>query len=100
VLAVTGAERVAGLDAPTLKESGVDLEFTNWRGLVAPPGLTDADRESLAGLVAKMNDSPRWKDALAKNKFVDAYLAGAEFAAFLKAENERVGQVLHELGLA
>ena len=40
LLAVTGPERVDGFDAPTLKESGVDVEFTNWRGVVAPPGLS------------------------------------------------------------
>ena len=37
-LAVTSAEPVESLDAtPTLKEQGVDLEFTNWRGWVAAP---------------------------------------------------------------
>jgi putative tricarboxylic transport membrane protein len=46
LLAVTGPERVPGLDAPTLRESGYDVEFTNWRGVVAPPGLTDAAQSS------------------------------------------------------
>ena len=37
VLAVTSAERVDALkDVPTLKESGIDLEFTNWRGRAGP----------------------------------------------------------------
>ena len=26
---------------PTLREAGVDVEFTNWRGIVAPPDLED-----------------------------------------------------------
>ncbi|WP_243745322.1 Bug family tripartite tricarboxylate transporter substrate binding protein, partial [Streptomyces hainanensis] len=39
VLAVTGSERVAGIDAPTLRECGYDVEMTNWRGLLAPPDL-------------------------------------------------------------
>ena len=38
VLAVTSAARVRGVDAPTLREAGVDLQFASWRGLVAPPG--------------------------------------------------------------
>ncbi len=38
VLAVTGPEPLAYVGAPTLREAGVDLEFTNWRGVVAPPG--------------------------------------------------------------
>jgi putative tricarboxylic transport membrane protein len=41
VLAVSGDERVEGIDAPTLKESGIDLTFTNWRGNHAPPGISD-----------------------------------------------------------
>ncbi len=41
-IAVSGTERVESLpDTPTLQESGIDVELTNWRGVVAPPGITD-----------------------------------------------------------
>ena len=40
VLATSGDERIEGIDAPTFKESGIDLVFTNWRGIVAPPGIS------------------------------------------------------------
>ena len=40
-LAMGTKERVDGIDVPSLGEQGVDVELTNWRGLVAPPGLTD-----------------------------------------------------------
>ena len=33
--------RSTRLDVPTLKESGIDLDFTNWRGIVAPPGISE-----------------------------------------------------------
>ena len=74
VLAVTGAERTLDVDAPTLREAGVDMEFTNWRGIVAPPGLSDADKQTLATLIDDMHNSQEWKDALAQNNFIDAYL--------------------------
>ena len=74
VLAVTGAERVPDVDAPTLKEAGVDLEFTNWRGMVAPPELTDADKQTLTKLVDDMHNSQEWKQAMEQNNFTDAYL--------------------------
>lgn len=99
VLAVTSSERVAGLDAPTLKEAGVDLEFINWRGLVAPPGLSDADRQKLVGVVDRMHASQEWKNALKENNFIDAYQPADQFSTFLKAENDRVAQILDELGL-
>jgi putative tricarboxylic transport membrane protein len=99
VLAVTGAERTPDIDAPTLREAGVDLEFTNWRGIVAPPGLSDADKQTLTKLIDDMHNSQEWKDALAQNNFTDAYLPSDQFATFLQQENERVATVLRDLGL-
>jgi len=99
-LAVTSAEPVEGLDAKTLKEQGVDLEFTNWRGWVAPPELSQEDAQTLIDLATKMHDSQQWKDALTQNGWTDAFMVGDEYAAFLKSENQRVGDVLGELGLA
>ena len=98
-LAVTSAEPVEGLDAKTLKEQGVDLEFTNWRGMVAPPELEEGDRTALVELVTKMHDSQEWKDAMATNGWTDAFITGDEFGAFIASENQRVGDVLSELGL-
>ncbi|WP_344128935.1 tripartite tricarboxylate transporter substrate binding protein [Saccharopolyspora halophila] len=100
VLAVTGAERLPGVDAPTLKESGVDVEFTNWRGIVAPPGLSEEDRKKLVGLFQRMHDTPEWKEAMKRNGWEDAFMAGPQFGAFLKDQNDRVVSVLKELGLA
>lgn len=99
VLAVTSAQRVPGVDAPTMHEAGVDLRFTNWRGIVAPPGISDHDRRTLIALVDAMHGSPGWKQVLERNNFTDAYLAGDEFDVFLRAENDRVGSVLRRLGL-
>jgi putative tricarboxylic transport membrane protein len=98
-LAVTSAEPVEALDVKTLKEQGVDLEFTNWRGMVAPPELEEGDKTALVELVTKMHDSQEWKDALATNGWTDAFITGDEFGAFIVSENQRVGDVLSELGL-
>jgi len=100
VLAISGPERVAAIDAPTLKESGIDLEFTNWRGIVAPPGISEGDKTALVDAVAKMHESQEWKDVLAKNGWTDAYLPEAEFATFLGEQTKDVEDVLTKLGLA
>ena len=100
VLAVTSDKKVEGIDAPTLKESGVDLVFTNWRGLVAPGGISDEQQQNLVNLVTRMHDSEQWKATLSQKKWNDAFQSGAEFESFLKSENQRVAGVLGELGLA
>jgi putative tricarboxylic transport membrane protein len=99
VLAVTAPQRVPGVDAPTLKEAGVDVEFTNWRGLVAPPGLSDEGRAELVDAFTALRESPEWTEALERNGWQDAYLPGDDFAAFLRSENDRVAGVLRNLGL-
>ncbi len=100
VLAVTSGSRLSGVDAPTLRESGVDVEFNNWRGVVAPPGITDADRARLVDLFTDLHGTPQWREALARNGWTDAFAPGEEFGAFLREENDRVAAVLEDLGLA
>ena len=64
VLAVSGDERLDGVDAPTLTEAGVDLVFTNWRGVLAPPDISDEQREYLVDLFTEMHETDEWQDAL------------------------------------
>ncbi|RNL84626.1 Bug family tripartite tricarboxylate transporter substrate binding protein [Halostreptopolyspora alba] len=100
VLAVTGPERIDGVDAPTLRELGVDMEFTNWRGLLAPPGTSQAEREELVDALDTLHATPEWRDAMRDNYWSDAYLTGEEFGAFLAREDQRIQDVLTPLGLA
>ncbi len=41
LLAISSDKRQAGIDAPTLKEAGIDVELFNWRGVFAPPGVSE-----------------------------------------------------------
>ncbi len=100
VLATSGDERTEGIDAPTFKESGIDLVFTNWRGIVAPPGISDAAKTRLVDAFTKMHDTQEWKDALVDNSWSDAFLTSEEFSTFLGEQDQRVRDTLSELGLA
>jgi putative tricarboxylic transport membrane protein len=100
ILAVTSANPVEGVDAPTLKSLGIDMEFTNWRGIVGPPGLSEAKTKQYVDLVTAMHGSQQWKDTLAKQGWTDAFQTGDEFKTFLTAQNESVSSILKELGLA
>lgn len=99
VLGVSSAERVEGVDAPTLKEAGIDLTFANWRGVLAPPGISDSARQTMVTLLEKLHSTQGWKDALVKNGWTDAFVTGAEFEQFLKDQDNRVSTTLTELGL-
>lgn len=99
VLAVSGDERVEGVDAPTLREAGIDLTFTNWRGVLAPPGISGDQRASLVKLLEELHSTDAWKEALVKNGWSDAFATGPEFEQFLRDQDDRVSSTLTELGL-
>ncbi|MDF3142270.1 MULTISPECIES: tripartite tricarboxylate transporter substrate binding protein [unclassified Streptomyces] len=101
VLAVSSEKPVDALkDAPTLKDSGIDLVFTNWRGIVAPPGITDEQKKTWIDALTTMHDSADWKAQLEKNGWVDAFATGDEFGTYLTEQDKAVADLLAELGLA
>jgi putative tricarboxylic transport membrane protein len=98
-LAISSAERLEGVDIPTLKEQGVDVELTNWRGVVAPPGISDEDKQALGDTVGKMAESEAWQTILKDRAWLDLYLPPDEFAQFLQQDTAQVETVLKEIGL-
>jgi putative tricarboxylic transport membrane protein len=97
-LAISSAERLPGVDIPTLREQGIDIEFENWRSLVAPPGISATDRARLDNLVRAMVASDPWREALKQYRWLDRYLADDAFARFVDGEEARVRDILRELG--
>jgi putative tricarboxylic transport membrane protein len=99
LIGVTADKRIAGIDGPTLKEQGVNVVISNWRSVMAPPGLTPQQRDELTALVEKMANSPAWKEILKQKGWDDALMTGDAFANFLKSEQVRVAGVLKSAGL-
>ena len=102
VLAVSGDERLTGeavKDVPTLQESDIDLTFINWRGVMAPPGISEERRDELIALLQEMHDTPEWRKALEENGWIDDFKTGDEFETFLVEQDARVADTLKELEL-
>lgn len=98
-LAVSGDERIPGLDVPTFKEAGVDLSVMNWRGVVTNPKLDEDDRAALEATFASLASSPAWAEMLKSRSWSDAYQPAAEFGAFLTEETARISDALHQAGV-
>lgn len=98
-LATTGETRTnSGI--PTLKESGVDVVTTNWRGVFAPPGLRPEARERLVALMTELHALPAWQEMLKTRDWQDAFLTSDAFAEFLQKDTRQTEAVLKEIGLA
>lgn len=99
-LAISSDKRLPGIDAPTIKEQGIDVELFNWRGVFGAPGITPAQKQALVSLFDKMVAGPAWQAELVKRDWANVYLSGDAYSTFLTAEIERIGVILKDLGLA
>jgi len=91
--------QVDGRKPQTIKDQGVDLELTNWRMLVAPPGISDAERERITGWVEKVLKTPDWRENLKRHDWTPFVKTGAGLDDFLSSEEKRVQVVVDGLGI-
>lgn len=96
-LAVSSAAAVDGI--PTIEEQGYDVELMNWRGIVAPPGISDGERTAIIALMDKLHASSQWQQELKAKKWQDFYKSGDAAKAYFDAESTRIKAVLTEIGL-
>lgn len=99
-IGLSAPDRQAGIDVPTLKEQGIDVELANWRGVFGAPGISAAQRTALTAVVERMAKSSQWKDECTKRDWTEIYMAGDEFGRYVTAEVARIEGVLKNLGLA
>ncbi len=99
LLAVSSDERLPGIDAPTLKESGLDVVVQNWRMVAAPPGLTPEQVAAVTADMEKLNASAGWGKMLEARGWSNTFLAGDAFAAQLDADIAATEAILREIGL-
>jgi putative tricarboxylic transport membrane protein len=99
LLAISADAKVEGIDAPTIKESGIDVTLANWRGIVAAPDIDPAARDAAVAFITKVHDGAAWQATLKAKKWTDFFKAGDEFKTFLDAEIPRVEGVLKDIGL-
>jgi putative tricarboxylic transport membrane protein len=98
-LAISFGQRMSGVDVPTLKEQGMDVEVVNWRAVMAGPDITAEQRKTLTDTIEKVVKSKEWAEILKARGWEDYYLAGEPFKAFVKDEQSRVGDILKSVGL-
>ncbi len=85
-IAVTSAARLKGVNVPTLKEQGINVEIGNWRGVYGAPGITPEQRKALIELIVKATKAKAWAEALEKNGWTPALMTGQEFEDFVDRE--------------
>ena len=98
-IAVSSGARIPGVDVPTLKEQGVNVELVNWRGVWGAPGISADQRKALIAAVEGGIANAKWKETLEKLDWLPYVMTGDAFGAFVESEQKRVGAILDSLNL-
>jgi putative tricarboxylic transport membrane protein len=85
-IAVTSPARLKGIDIPTMKEQGYNVEIGNWRGVYGAPGINADQRKALIDMIVKATKTKAWAEALEKNNWTPALMTGKEFEDFVDRE--------------
>lgn len=70
IIARSSGPPIAGIDAPTLREGGIDIAIDDWKGVFASRKAAPADLARLRDVIAAALASKAWQRELARHSWV------------------------------
>ena len=99
-LATTGERPLDGAGVPTLKEVGIDVALTSWRGVFAPPDTSSDQAAKLVELITAVHAESEWGQILATRQWDDAFTTGDALSEAIAADRNSIHAALTAVGLA
>jgi tripartite-type tricarboxylate transporter receptor subunit TctC len=100
VLAISGERRLPSLpDVPTLKESGVDLTMSLWRGVAVPKGTPEPVVARLERAFVQAAQSAEFRDFATRMGAVVEIRSAKDFDAFLARDDRDIATLMEQIGL-
>lgn len=85
-------------DLPTCREQGLDVEYLMLRGIFMPGGVTAAQTRFYVDLMARVIDTPEWRDLMIQGAFNTTTMTGQPFVDWLSREEERHRELMRAAG--
>lgn len=101
-IAIAAPKRLGGVvaDVATWKEQGFDVVEGNWRGVIGPKGLGQAEVEYWSSKLAKAVQTQEWADRLKTNYWEADFTTSGASKAFLDAQHAELKSTLSSLKMA
>jgi putative tricarboxylic transport membrane protein len=90
---------VAPVELAWEEGEGWPVDFSGWRGVIGPAGMSAAQIAYWEGIFARLVRHPEWQGILQKRLWVHAYMNSSETRQYLDAQSRSLGKVLAGLGL-
>lgn len=98
-LGISSAKALRTFKAKTFVSQGVPLVYGNWRGVMAPADISEADRLNFVKVMDAMHSTPTWSKVLVANNWDSDFAGGSAFKTFLDHEVPLVNGVIKDLGI-
>jgi putative tricarboxylic transport membrane protein len=99
LLGISSTTRIVHPDIATFTEIGIDVDFQNWRAIVAAPNITKEQRQYLIDLITKARNSATWQDIIKRNNWQDSFLTGDDFTQFIIKDRKQTQHIVEQGGL-
>jgi putative tricarboxylic transport membrane protein len=96
-LAVSSPSKMEGF--PSLKEQGIDVELSNWRGVFGAPGISQQQTDALIKIIRGATESAAWKTTLEKLGWSSIFLSGPAYKKFIDEDTKRIAGIIDSLGI-
>lgn len=99
IVGVTSTERLPEFpDVPTFAEQGAEMEFVNWRGFFAVPGLPEDEVAAYRDAIAAMLETDAWEEVRARNGWATIHHSGDAFIEYLERQENDMRETMTDLG--
>ena len=99
-VAVFSPEPLKGFESvKTARSQGTDVVWEQFRGIIAPGGISAAERAYWTKALTDLTKSAEWSKYLEENSLRPLVKSGADVDKFLDAQNAQLKAVLTKLGL-
>jgi len=102
LIAMSSPRRLQGVFAavPTWKEQGHDIVSDNFRALIGPAGMNQAQVSYWDEIFARLAQTDEWKKDLENNLWENNYMGSKESRKYFESQYEVSRRILTDLGLA
>ncbi len=98
-IAAFSPEPLEGFDVETAVDQGYDVTWEQFRGIIAPGGLSDEERAFWEDALAQMTEAEAWQEYLDENTLRPLLLTGQEAEDYIAEQSSALETVLTDLGV-
>lgn len=85
-------------DIPTCVSQGLGIEYLMLRGIFMAPAVTSDQVDYYVALLARVRETPEWRQLMRDGAFNQTFLTGKPFAAWLETEEQRHRDLMKAAG--